>query len=177
MPFAAFGLINYAFILVGKVIEVSISTLRIVLIAKGERKIGSLLAFIEIILWLLIVSNVLSKINEDPMSAGMYALGFTIGNYVGSKLEDLIGLGTAQIQIIVSKDRSKEITDLIFNDGFAYTKVEGRGQFHERSIIYSLLPRSSTKKLSEKIKSLKIDALISVHETKPFTKAFGLKKK
>lgn len=42
--------LSYFIILLGKIIEVTISTIRIVLISKGERKIGSILAFFEIAL-------------------------------------------------------------------------------------------------------------------------------
>ncbi len=171
MPFA-----NYTLILLGKIIEVSLSTLRIVLISKGERKIAAILAFFEISLWLTIVSKVLSNLSNDPLSAVVYAIGFVVGNYLGVKLEDFIGLGTAQFQIIVSKEDSEIITDLIFSEGFAYTMVEAKGRFKERAIIYSLLPRKAGKKLSEDIKSLDIDALVSAHETKPHTHAFGLKR-
>jgi len=39
---------TYLFITFLKIIEVSISTVRIVLITKGERKIGSFIAFFEV---------------------------------------------------------------------------------------------------------------------------------
>ena len=37
----------YLFIVLAKIVEVSMATVRMVLITKGERKIGSILAFFE----------------------------------------------------------------------------------------------------------------------------------
>jgi uncharacterized protein YebE (UPF0316 family) len=49
----------YLFIILFKIVEVSISTVRIVLITKGERKIGAFIAFFEVSLWVILVSTVL----------------------------------------------------------------------------------------------------------------------
>lgn len=169
--------LSYFIILIGKIIEVSLSTIRIVLISKGERKIGSILAFFEITLWITIVSTVLHNLSEDPIKALIYSVGFVIGNYIGSLLEDMIGIGTAQVQIIVAKEKSDEVLDAIYEAGFAYTKVDGKGRIHERSIIYTLVPRSLVKNLLMRIKTISDSTLISVHETKPFAGGYGLKKK
>lgn len=169
--------LKYGLILVGKIIEVTISTLRIVLISKGERKVGALLAFFEIMLWLAIVSKVLSNISEDPISALIYAFGFVIGNYVGSMLEDKIGIGTAQVQVIMANEKVSEVLDCIYNAGYAYTKVVGNGRVRENAIVYTLVPRNAVKKLNKAIKAIDEKAIISVHETKPFSGGYGLKKK
>lgn len=167
----------YFIILIGKIIEVTLSTIRIVLISKGERKIGSILAFFEITLWIVIVSTVLDNLTADPIKVLIYSAGFVIGNYIGSLLEDFIGIGTSQIQIIVAKEKSDEVLDAIYESGFAYTKVDGKGRIHERSIIYTLVPRKDVKDLSMTVKNISETAMISVHETKPFAGGYGLKKK
>lgn len=55
----------YIVIFFGKVLEVSLCTLRIVLINRGERVKGSLIAIIEITLWLIIASSVLDGWKND----------------------------------------------------------------------------------------------------------------
>ena len=78
----------YLVIFFGKIVEVSLGTLRIVLINRGERLIGSLIALIEISLWLIIAGNVLSDYQSDPFKMLAYALAYALGNYVGSWLEE-----------------------------------------------------------------------------------------
>jgi uncharacterized protein YebE (UPF0316 family) len=43
----------YFFIFFGKILEVAVSTVRLVLINRGERVKGSVLAFFDILLWVL----------------------------------------------------------------------------------------------------------------------------
>ncbi|MGM0496157.1 MAG: DUF5698 domain-containing protein, partial [Bacillota bacterium] len=51
-------------ILIVKVVEVSVSTLRIIFIGKGYRKPGALLALIEILLWVFMASSVINGMAE-----------------------------------------------------------------------------------------------------------------
>ncbi len=167
----------YILIFVGKVVEVAIMTIRTVLVAKGEKKLGTVLAFFEIILWIMLVSKVIGNLSNDPYSGLAYALGFTAGTYVGSTLENLFGIGTSQLQIIVSVDKAEEMCEKIYNKGFAYTKVDAMGRVQDRTIIYTLLPRSSVRKVLKDLRTVSEDALMSVHEIKPIRGGYGIKRK
>ncbi len=167
----------FVMIFLGKVIEVSIMTIRTVLVSKGEKNFGTLLAFFEIVLWLVLVSQVLGNISSDPFSALAYALGYTVGTYVGSTLEALFGIGTSQLQIIAPVEKSEEMCELIYNDGYAYTKVAGHGRVKDRIIIYTLLPRSAVKKVLKELRNVSEEALMSVHEIKPIRGGYGIKRK
>ena len=59
----------YILILFAKIVEVSLMTLRIVFITKGERKLGAIVAFVEVTLWLFIVTFVLNDLMADPFKA------------------------------------------------------------------------------------------------------------
>ena len=78
----------YVLIFLAKIVEVSLMTLRTVLITRGEKVVGSIIGFFEVIIWLYLVSTVLVGISEDPIKMVVYALGFSVGNYVGSFLEE-----------------------------------------------------------------------------------------
>ena len=58
-----------------KIIEVTMGTLRIILINKGYRKYGVVLALIEIFLWVFIASAVINGLSESPMKGIAYGLG------------------------------------------------------------------------------------------------------
>ncbi len=167
----------YILVFFGKVVEVALMTMRIVLISKGEKKIGSIIAFFEISLWLIIIANVINDLSKDPVKAVVYALGFIVGNYLGSLLESWIGIGTAQVQVITKKEFEYDIINSLYDNGFAYTSVEGMGKHHERAIIYTMVPRKNVKKAVNLIKEANDEAFITVHETKPYMGGFGLKRK
>ena len=87
------GPLLYFIIFFAKIIEVSISTVRIVFINKGEKIKGAALGFIEIMIWLIVVSSVLNNITEDPIKVFIYAIAFSLGNFFGVTIESKIAVG------------------------------------------------------------------------------------
>lgn len=170
------GILIYVAILFAKIIEVSLSTVRIVMITKGERKIGAIIAFFEVTLWLVIVTTVLNDLTSDPLKAVFYALGFAIGNYMGSLLEEKIGLGLSQVQIIVNADNGFELASALRAEGYAVTLVLGEGKIFERYILFMYVKRKRVKHLLEVAKNNQKNAVITVMDTKPLHGGFGLKK-
>ncbi|NLZ72762.1 MAG: hypothetical protein GX905_02945, partial [Bacteroidales bacterium] len=59
------GFLVYLFIFVGKILEVTVSTVRVVLINRGEKEKGAIIAFFEILLWLFITGTVLAGFQDD----------------------------------------------------------------------------------------------------------------
>ena len=160
-------LLLYGFILVFKIIEVSMATLRIVLITKDERTIGAIIGFFEVMLWVVLVSTVLSNITQDPVKVVIYALGFAIGNYVGSKLENYLAIGSANIEAIVLKQHGKQLSIDLRARGFAVTAVDAKGMNSDREILYIHLPRKEVKNAVEAIKALQNNVVITINEIKP----------
>ena len=111
----------YIMIFFAKLLEVSISTVRVVLIARGNRLISSLLAAVEITLWLIVASTVLLGITDDPLRAVVYGLAYAIGIYAGIAIEDKLALGLAQVEVIAEPKEAKQITDKLRGLGYGVT--------------------------------------------------------
>jgi hypothetical protein len=71
----------YLLIFFGKILEVTIATVRMVLINRGERVKGSIVAFFEISLWLFITGTVLSGFTErlDILRLLVFGVAFSLG--------------------------------------------------------------------------------------------------
>ncbi len=167
----------YIAIILAKIVEVSMATVRIVLITKGERKIGAFIGFFEVSLWLVLVSTVLTNIMADPLKIVAYALGFALGNYIGSIVEEKIGIGSAEIQAIVKADHGKMLSEALRNEGFAVTVMQGEGKNHPRNILLMYVPRKKVKKCVELIKSTQENSVITVSDKKPIYGGFGMLRK
>ena len=111
----------YAFIFVAKLLEVSISTIRVVLTSRGSKYAPSLLAAVEITIWLIVTSTVLLGITEDPLRAVAYGVAFVAGVYLGVILEDKLALGLSQIEIIAEFDLARQITGELREKGYGAT--------------------------------------------------------
>ncbi|NIV12469.1 MAG: hypothetical protein GWN62_14690, partial [Aliifodinibius sp.] len=73
-------------IFVARIIDVSIGTMRIVYIARREKLIVTVLAFFEIIIWLLAIGQIFKNLNNVACYLA-YAFGFALGNYIGMYIE------------------------------------------------------------------------------------------
>ncbi|MDO4766424.1 MAG: DUF5698 domain-containing protein [Eubacteriales bacterium] len=167
---------HYLIILFVKIFEVSLGTVRIVLITKGERGKGAILGVIEVIIWLSLVSTVLSNITDDPMKGVIYAVGFGLGNFLGSIVEEKLALGTTRIEIIVLQEHEAELTNALREAGFAVTVISGQGKDYERKILVSIVQRKMVKKYVEIAKSKQKNAMITVSDSKPVYGGFGIRK-
>ncbi len=132
----------YLFIFFGKILEVSFGTLRIVLINRGERTIGSLIAILEISLWLIVASSVLIGFKTDFLKGIVYALAFACGNYIGSWLDELLAFGLSSMQVVLPDLASaKEAEACLRAKGFGITTLDVHGRDDDRSMLIMTMQR------------------------------------
>lgn len=132
----------YLFIFFGKILEVSFGTLRIVLINRGERTIGSLIAILEISLWLIVASSVLVGFKTDFLKGIVYALAFACGNYIGSWLDELLAFGLSSMQVVLPDlESAKEAEACLRAKGFGITTLDVHGRDDDRSMLIMTMQR------------------------------------
>ena len=73
-------------ILFARIIDVSLGTIRTVIVVKGKNLIGSILGFFEVTVWFLVVEQALTTSNNNIFIVFSYALGFATGTYIGGIL-------------------------------------------------------------------------------------------
>ena len=130
----------YIFIFLAKLFEVAIATVRVVLTSRGNRLVASLIAIVEITLWLIVTSTVLLGISEDPFKAVAYGLAFVAGIYLGILVEDKLALGLAQIEIIAEFEAAKHITKKLRERGYGATTFDCEGMEGKKlSIVLKVL--------------------------------------
>ncbi len=171
------GIVLYLLIFIVKVFEVSLATLRIVLITKDERIKGAAIGFFEVIIWVLVVSAVLQNITEDPFKIVVYALGFAVGNYVGSLLENKLAIGVTNIEVIAHKNHGKRLAKHLRGNGLAVTSVNAYGMNDKREILYLHVPRKQVKQTVNKIRTFQEDVVITINDIKPVYGGYKLHRK
>ncbi|GHU61846.1 UPF0316 protein [Clostridia bacterium] len=153
----------YAFIFFGKILEVAIATLRIVLISRGERTVGSFVAIAEVTIWLFVTGTVLTGFQTDLMKVVVFVVAFAIGNFIGSWLEEKIALGLSQIQIIVhDKESCRELTNVLRAKGFGVTTMEVHGMDDTRYMLLVIMKRKLVKEALALIDKTASNALVTI---------------
>ena len=142
----------YLFIFFGKIFEVSLATLRIVLINRGVRSVGAVIAFFEIMIWLILASSVLVGFKDDFLKGIVYALAFACGNYIGSWLDELLAFGLSSVQVVLPDVKTAKETEAFLREkGFGVTAVDAHGRDCDRGMLIMTMQR---KRLQEAISIL-----------------------
>ena len=151
----------------GRLIDVTLSTLQTMLLVKGKRNLATIIGFIDVFIWFLVVREALNTDIKSIWIAFAYAGGYAAGTFTGSNLAKRVIHGKVSVQVITKNVKNKVI-DAIKNSGYSATYVECKG-IHEEDTNYLIGAQVDTRKLSD-FKSLvtNIDnnAFITVTESK-----------
>lgn len=166
--FAGASLIVYICIFLGKIMEVTLGTLRFVLINRGERVIGACIALIEISLWLIIAGSVLADYKSDPIKMFAYAFAYALGNFMGSWLEEKLAFGLCSIQaVVMSREKSDAICNELRKNGFGVTQLVTQGiDNSDRFLIMCTLRRKLAPEALAIIQQVEQSAVITVNDVK-----------
>ncbi len=147
-----------------KIIEVTIGTMRIILISKGYRKPGTVLAIFEILLWVFVASTVLNGILEAPIKGVVYSIGFATGVYIGSLLEGRLAIGRMIIHVITSVENAPSIANILRAEGHGVTEINAKGKQSERMVLMILVNRKNRPRVIKLIEQTDPKAVIAANE-------------
>ncbi len=146
-----------------RILDVSLGTFRTIITIKGKALYASLIGFIEVFVWFLIVREALSDV-ESIWIAISYSLGFATGTYIGAILSNHFIEGTLSIQIITTK---YNLVNIIRENGYGVTvlKVSGKDET-EKFMLLVEIKNKSLNHLRSIASSYDKDSFLIVTETK-----------
>lgn len=147
-----------------RIIDVTIGTLRIVMVAKGQKAVAPILGFFEVLVWLLAISRIFENL-DNWLCYFAYGAGFATGNYIGMKLEEKLAMGIVKIQIITRKKADQLIVNLT-DAGYGITHHDAQGANESVSIIYTIINRKEIKKVEEIVTATNPKAFYSIEDVK-----------
>jgi uncharacterized protein YebE (UPF0316 family) len=127
------------FIFLARIMDVSLGTLRIVMVSRGYKFKAALLGFFEVLIWAFVVAELLKNLN-NWVNYVAYAGGFAVGTYVGMYIESKVKIGTIIVRII-TQNKKEEIIEGLKEAGFTITSIEGQGGFGPVNVIFTVLRR------------------------------------
>lgn len=122
-----------------RVTDVTLGTLRIIFISHGKRNIAPLLGFVEVFIWITIVSQIVSHAH-NMLAYLAYAAGFASGAFVGMYIEARLAIGT-QVILAIVQNNSIELISHLHAAGYGVTSVDGQGSDGPVKLIYAIVPR------------------------------------
>jgi uncharacterized protein YebE (UPF0316 family) len=151
-------------IFVARVVDVGLGTLRIIFTSRGKRHLAPLLGFIEVFIWVAIISQITRTATGIPAYFA-YAAGFAVGNYVGMKIEDRLALGKVSIRMILSENGA-QVAHALHEAGFGATVVDGTGANGQVKLIYTIVQRRDVGDVTAIINQIHPRAFLSIEEVR-----------
>ncbi|PLW96780.1 MAG: hypothetical protein C0593_10455 [Marinilabiliales bacterium] len=130
-----------------RILDVSVGTMRLIFVSKGNKNIAPILGFFEVIIWLIAISQIMQHLN-NVMCYIAYGGGFAAGNYIGIYLEERMKIGTVIMRIFPKKDTTA-LAFTLRENGFGVTTVNIQGKGGKNQMLFSVMDRKSIPEVLE----------------------------
>ena len=156
-----------------RLIDVSLGTIRTLVVVKGKTKMAASIAFIEVLIWFLVAREVLSSQELNIFVAIAYAGGYATGTLIGSFLSKRFIKGTVGVQIITLKDKNN-LVHTIRREGFGVSVMDLKNDFdnEKKEMLFIQVNNRSLDKLLKIIEDEDSSAFVVVNETKAVQNGF-----
>lgn len=155
-----------------RIVDVSLGTFVTVLTVKSKRILATILGFIDVIIWFLVVREALTTDIKSIWIAISYALGYAIGTFIGTTLSNKLINGKMSMQVIIDKENENQINE-IRDKGFAVSQVNCTGKDNAKKLMLFIeLDKKHLDDLKNTINEIDKNAFIVINETKYVVNGF-----
>lgn len=149
-----------------RIIDVSLGTIVTVLTVKGKRLLATIVGFIDVIIWFLVVKEALNTNINSLWIPISYASGYAIGTFVGTTISNDLIKGKVSIQVIVDGNKKNKINN-IRDEGYAVSQIDCTGKDNAKKLMLFIeADKKHLKHLKNIINNIDKKAFITVNETK-----------
>jgi uncharacterized protein YebE (UPF0316 family) len=145
-----------------RLIDVSISTIRLVVMMRGHLRLATFLSFFESLLWITATSLVFANLG-DPVRAVAFAAGFAGGVFLGNIIERRIAMGNAFVRVVAPVE-AEPVAPHLRAAGFPMTVVNAEGKDGEVRLNFSVIPRRRVKEMLALVHEVNPGAFVTVEE-------------
>jgi len=150
--------------------DVSLGTVRTLAIVTGRTVTAMALGFVEVLIWITVVSQVVARIHESPWVAVAFAGGFAAGNGVGIFIERRLAFGDTVLRII-SPHGGPSIAEHLRDMGQAVTTFTGAGRDGPVTLLYAACARRRVPELIRAARSIDPDLFYTTERADSVTLA------
>lgn len=158
--------ITYFLIFMAKVIENTLGTLRLIIVANGKKLFGAILQGIIAIIWAISAGIVIVDVNKDILKIVFFALGSLVGSYIGSLIEEKIALGSSIITSIINEKDALLIIRTLRKKRYVVSTINID---NKKRTIAIMVHRKRIKNVSNIIKKIDNNAVIIAQSINPIS--------
>ncbi|MCE1255293.1 MAG: DUF2179 domain-containing protein [Anaerolineae bacterium] len=143
-----------------RISDVTIGTIRIILVSRGKRNIAPLLGFFEVLIWIVVIGQLVQNLESVTSYVG-YAAGFAAGNFIGMYIEDKLAMGSVIVRVFMP-EHGNELVTLLRSAGYGVTCFQGEGASGPVMMVFTIIKRKALKNVIYIIHSINPKAFFSV---------------
>lgn len=159
------------FLFFARMADMSLATLRHLLVVRGHRVSAAAIGFGEIVIYLLALGLMLQQ-PHSILRIVVFGLGYATGIIVGSLIEERLALGSRLLQVTVDGS-SANLAAQLREDGCSVTSWRGEGLTGEKHVLHVLVPRRRAGALQETIRRLAPNAFVIALEPRSYLGGLG----
>lgn len=145
-----------------RIVDVSIGTVRLVVLWRGQIRLASVLGFFESLTWVTAASFVFANLGDPPQMVA-FAGGFGMGVLVGGLVERRLAMGNVFVRVVAPLD-TDWIGPRMRAAGYPVTVINAEGRDGEVRLSLMVLPRKHLKEALALIGEINPDAFVTVEE-------------
>ncbi len=149
-------------IFLARTCDVTLATLRNIFLSKSMRYIVPFMGFIEVLIWLMAVTQIVRNLS-NAVGYIAFAAGYSMGIFVGIKIEERLALGMQAIRIITPLDSSALIARLRENN-FGVTTMDAHGAQGPVRIVFVVVRRKRVREVERMIRAHNPNAFYSIED-------------
>lgn len=147
-----------------RILDVSLGTVRTIMTVKNKNLIASIIGFVEITVWFLVVKEALNTDQNSFFIVLSYALGFSTGTYIGGLISNRYIKGYMSVQVI--SDKYDKLVSVLRENGFGVSTIDIKGMDNDKVMLLIQINSSSLDKLKTIVNKYDSKAFVIINETK-----------
>lgn len=153
-------------IFLARIIDVSISTFRMMIMVRKKSILTPILAFCEVFVWFIAARKALNTNIDNVLIPICYSLGYATGIYIGGCLSRKFIKNVNSIEVTTSRDNTKLIHALR-SAGCAVSVIALKNNYRDKKdLILVDVKSKNTQETIELIEEIDPKAFIVVKDTK-----------
>ena len=157
-------------IFVLRVANMSLDTVRVMMVMRGRRLAAWILGFIQTVIYVGVLTTVIQDLT-NVLNLVAYAGGFATGNVVGMWVEERLAIGHINLRIISPK-LGNAIVKRLRDNGYAVTEIPARGKDGAVTLLNASLYRRQVGVVMAIVQDVDAEAFMTAEDVRPVRRGF-----
>lgn len=147
-----------------RIVDVSMQTIRLLLIMAGRKNIAPVIGFFESLTWLLAIGQIMQHLDNIACFLA-YSGGFAAGTWVGIYLEERIAMGMVIVRVI-TRASARNLLDALKEREWRYTAVDAEGSRGPVNLIFAVIRRKDISNFVAIVNDFNPNAFYSIENVR-----------